>query len=183
MKLLQGKLIADLIYNELKPIVEVMKAKNHLPKLTVIVVGTNPVSEKYVSTKVSQMELIGINIDILRLPETATTEDVIATINNLNYLSTTHGILVQLPLPKSVEVEKIAWAIDPKKDVDGFQMRYFRPPAPQAIVDLLGYYKIPVTNKKVTLVGYGALVGRPVAVLLKKQGAKITVCEKIQLNF
>jgi methylenetetrahydrofolate dehydrogenase (NADP+)/methenyltetrahydrofolate cyclohydrolase len=177
MKLLGGKLLAQEMYKKLSQEIDLLKKNKIKPVLAVILVGDDPSSRMYVARKTKQAKALGIAIDLHELPKTVTTQRILSTIDQLNYLPNVTGILVQLPLPHHIDTHKILWRIDRKKDVDGFQMRDFRPPAPMAIIDLLAHYNIPLLKKKVTIVGYGMLVGRPLTDLLRKQCPDITICD------
>lgn len=181
MKLLNGQIIASEIIKKLT--IELVQNPNIKPNLAVIMVGQEATSELYLTKKVMQAQAIGIKVEIFRFSETVTTNKIMTKINQLNLTDKVNGILVQLPLPAKINTQKIIWAIAPEKDVDGFQMRNFRPPAPLAVLDLLAHYKIPVLKKKITIVGYGMLVGRPLSVLLQKQGANITICTSATKDF
>lgn len=176
MKLLSGKLIAEKIYATLEKKVADLDTKGVKPKLAVIMVGSDPASELYVNKKSNKAKEVGIEIYVCRMPYTTNTKKAVDQILQFNSDPTIHGIIVQLPLPRYIDTGKVIWAIDPKKDVDGFQMRDFRPPTPLAILEILMHYSIPVLKSKITLVGYGTLVNKPLAMLLNKQGADITVC-------
>lgn len=181
MKLLSGKLIANIIEKEITRQIKKLGATPK-PFLAVIVVGNHPATDLYVCKKQEKAKKMGIKVRIIRLSEKTSEKEIISKIEVLNSDSRVNGILVQLPLPKKINIQKIIWSVDSKKDVDGFQMKDFRPPAPLAILDILLHYKIPVYKRKVTLVGYGTLIGKPLSVLLTKQGANITICDENTKN-
>lgn len=183
MQILSGKIIAQKIIEQIKAELCLPIFKKNPPRLAVILVGEDPASVLYVDKKVKQAEEIGVKIDVYRFSDLVKPAKVFELIERLNRSVKVHGIIVQLPLPRNFDRRKIIWAIDPQKDVDGFQMREFHPPAPQGIIELLSYYRIPIYNRKVTLVGYGILVGKPLSVLLKKRGADVTVCTSQTKNF
>lgn len=174
MKILSGSQLANSIVEELKKQVLALAVS---PNLAVIVVGSNPVIDQYVARKSKTAQSIGAKVKVYKFPQKTTDQKIISKIDELNNNSKIDGIIVQLPVPKFLNLSKIVWSIKPSKDVDGFQMREFRPPAPLGILDLLSHYKITIFKKKITLVGFGILVGKPLSVLLKKQGAIISICD------
>lgn len=173
-QILYGKPLADAIVKQLKREVEDLARRRIVPHLAVVVVGTNPASLTYINLKKRQAEEIGIKVTLKTLPEVVTQDQLIALIRSINQDPAIHGILVQVPMPKHINHEKLVWVINPKKDVDGFQMRNFMPPAPMAIIELLKYYGIAVTRKKVAIIGQGFLIGRPLSILLRRFGARVT---------
>lgn len=177
-QILFGKVVAEKIYKEIEKDLVFLNFKKTKPVLAIIVVGDDPLSKKYVNIKVAKAKELGVKTQINQYPSRISQETIIAKIDDLNSSSLVKGIVVQFPLPKQIDSSKVTWAIAPEKDVDGFQMRNFRPPAPMAVVDLLLHYKIPVLKKKIALIGYGVLVGKPLATLLSKQGASIYVYDQ-----
>src|SRR3990167_1525015 len=177
-QILFGKVVADKIYGKIKKDLEVLDFKKSKPILAIISIGNDPMSNKYIDIKVKKAKEFEIKTQIIQYPSNISQETIIGKINDLNKSSLVKGIIVQFPLSKHIDASKVVWAIDPRKDVDGFQMRHFRPPAPMAVIDLLLHYKISVLRKKVALIGYSALVGKPLATLLSKQGANIYIYDK-----
>lgn len=177
-QILLGKVVAEKIYKEIEKDLVFLDFKKTKPVLAIIVIGDDPLSEKYIDIKVAKAKELEVKTQIIQYPSRVSQETIVAKIDDLNRSSLVRGIVVQFPLPKQIDSSKVTWAIAPEKDVDGFQMRNFRPPAPMAVVDLLLHYKIPVLKKKIALVGYGALVGKPLATLLSKQGANIYVYDQ-----
>jgi len=176
MILLDGKLVASEMLTTLKREVAVLHEQKIEPTLHVVVVGSNRVVDLYVKQKSKTAKKIGIKIITHKVTAPFSTQKVVQVITRLNAQKNCHGIIVQLPLPEKVNTDKVIWAIAPHKDVDGFQMRLFRPPTPSAILDLLTFYHIPVMRKKVTIIGNGRLVGKPLSVLMQKRGAHVSVC-------
>src|SRR6185437_8062009 len=119
-QLLDGNRVRDEIKSELKPRVDALAAKGRPPGLTVVLAGHNPASEIYVRNKIKTCEDLGIRSETLRPSESATTEDLLATIDQLNGRHDVDGILVQLPLPPQVDAKRILLGVAPEKDVDGF---------------------------------------------------------------
>lgn len=177
-QILFGKVVAEKIYNEIEKDLAVLDFKKTKPILAIIVIGDDPLSKKYINIKAAKAKEIGVKTQVNQYPSRVSQETIIAKIDDLNRSSLVKGIVVQFPLPKQIDSSKVTWAIVPEKDVDGFQMRNFRPPAPMAVIDLLLHYKIPVLKKKIALIGYGVLVGKPLATLLSKQGANIYVYDR-----
>lgn len=182
MQLLDGKVIAEELLAKLKKEVEGLRAQKIEPTAHIIVAGHDEVTQLYTHQKIKKADFVGIKFIINRLAEKTTTEKVIGLIEKLNQKKNVHGIIVQLPLPKELNTDKIIWAIAPHKDVDGFQMRNFRPPTPLGILELLAYYGLPIARKKVTIVGGGRLVGRPLSVIMHKRGAWVTMCDETTRN-
>ena len=173
--ILLGKPIAEKIYSKLKKDVEALKTKNIAPTLAVILVGEDPASLTYVKAKQKQAQKLGINFKFFHLPGIAREGKILALINNLNNNKFVDGIVVQMPLPEGIDADKIIKVINPNKDIDGFSGK-FRPPTAQAIWEILGFYNIDLKNKKVVIIGYGRLVGKPLAELLKKQKLEPVIC-------
>lgn len=176
-RILPGQPLADQILAGLKVPINNLAAKRIIPHLMVILVGDNPASAAYISLKKRRAEQLGIKVSLKSLPSIVAEEQLLALIRSINQDPAVHGILIQLPLPSRLNRDKVVWAIQAKKDVDGFQMREFLPPGPMAIIELLKYYGISVTRKKVVVVGAGFLIGRPLSVLLNRFGSRVTVIE------
>lgn len=175
MKIIKGNKIANKIIKEQTFEVKTLPSD---PTLAVILIGDDERSRKYIQIKQNIASTIGVNFKLFEFPITIEQSNIMYLLDELNNDKSINGIIVQMPIPDNLDRLKIVWAIDPKKDVDGFRMHFFRPPAPMAIVDLLAINKIPVFRKKVIIVGYGFLIGRPLAILLKKQGAFVSIAEK-----
>lgn len=175
MKIIKGDKIAKNIIEELTAEVKNLPSD---PTLAVIVIGEDKKSQKYIQIKQKIASRIGVDFRLFEFPKTTEQSNIMYLIDELNKDNSVNGVIVQMPIPDNLDRLKIVWAIDPKKDVDGFRMHFFRPPAPMAIIDLLAINKIPVFRKKIIIVGYGFLIGRPLATLLKKQGAFVNVTEK-----
>ncbi len=191
MKLIDGKHVAADIKAELKEeIAELQARTGRVPGLVVIIVGNNPASEVYVRNKHKACGEAGINSIVLNLPEETTQADLLEKVEYYNNDPETHGILVQLPLPKQINEDVIIRAIDPKKDVDGFHPTTvgemvtgnptFLPCTPAGVVELLKRYDIDPAGKHVVVVGRSNIVGKPAALLLMQKkkfaNAIVTVC-------
>mgnify|MGYP001573281331 FL=1 len=175
MKIIKGDIIARKI---IKGLTDEVKTFPSDPMLVVILIGEDERSRKYIQIKQKIAFETGVNFKIYEFSENIDQSNIIYLIDELNKNTNVNGIIVQMPIPEKFDRLKIVWAIDPKKDIDGFRMHLFRPPAPMAIVELLTINQIPVFHKKFIIVGFGFLIGRPLATLLKKQGAFVNVAEK-----
>ena len=183
-KILDGKKVSEKIFENIKAEVSKFKIK---PKLAVILVGDNPASQIYVKIKQKRAIELGFDSVDLKYPENIKEEELISTIEKLNNDQTVNAILVQLPLPKTINTEKIINSIDPKKDVDGFhpnnvgkltsnQKPYAIACTARGIMELLNFYNIDVKGKNVVVIGRSNIVGTPVARLLQNNNATVTVC-------
>jgi len=186
-KIIDGKVIAAEIREELKTTVAGLKEKGIVPGLGVILVGADPASQSYVTAKERACENIGIYSDDNRLPAETTQEELLALVDKMNNDPKINGILVQLPLPKHIDEATVLLAIDPDKDVDGFHPMSvgkmmigedtFLPCTPHGIVQLLLRSGVETEGAHVVVVGRSNIVGKPVANMLlqKKEGANATV--------
>ena len=181
MQLLDGKKTAEDIKRELA--VEVQKMKDNgekLPHLAAVIVGSNGASLTYVGSKVRSCEQIGFNSTLVALPETITESELLDKIKELNADDNLDGYIVQLPLPKHIDEQKILMAIDPDKDVDGFhpanfgkmalEMDTFLPATPFGIMELLERYKVETAGKHTVIIGRSHIVGRPMSILMSRKG-------------
>jgi len=184
--LLDGKAVSKEIKAELKVKVAKLKEKKIEPTLAVVIVGDDPASHVYVRSKKRACEYIGIRSLSYELEETASEEELIAIVNELNEREDVHGILVQLPLPSQISEDKVIMSIDPKKDVDGFHPVSvgnlsignpgFISCTPYGIMELLKRNKISVEGKHCVVVGRSNIVGKPIAMLMLRENATVTVC-------
>jgi methylenetetrahydrofolate dehydrogenase (NADP+) / methenyltetrahydrofolate cyclohydrolase len=190
-EIIDGKKVASEIREELKKKCDWLKSVTlDVPGLVTILVGDNPASQSYVGSKARACEQVGMRSRIEKLPEDISENDLLEIVEKYNQDDQFHGILVQLPLPKHINEEKVIEAINPKKDVDGFHpisvgnlvigRETFFPCTPNGILELLKRYKIPTSGKHVVVVGRSNIVGKPVANMLlqKKEGANaiVTIC-------
>jgi methylenetetrahydrofolate dehydrogenase (NADP+)/methenyltetrahydrofolate cyclohydrolase len=162
------------------------------PGLTVILVGNNPASEVYVRHKVSACEKAGIVSELIRLDASCSTETLLAQIQTLNADSSVDGILVQLPLPKHIREKKVIEAIAPKKDVDGFHplnagalftsQPCLKACTPLGVMVMLEHLKTPLRGAQAVVVGASNIVGKPLAMMLLKAGATVTICNSKTQN-
>jgi len=184
-QILDGKALAAAIKTELKGRVLALTAKGITPGLGTILVGTDPGSLAYVDGKHRDCKEVGINSIRFDLPESATEKDVLAVIAELNSTKECTGYIVQLPLPKGINTQRVLEAIDPNKDADGLHpfnlgrlvLGYEAPLpcTPRAIVALLDHYKISTKGAEVTVIGRGLTVGRPLGLLLSRKQENATV--------
>jgi methylenetetrahydrofolate dehydrogenase (NADP+)/methenyltetrahydrofolate cyclohydrolase len=186
-KIISGKEIAKGIRDELKTEVDELKEKGVTPGLGVVLVGDDPASHVYVRAKGKACDKLGIYSETTTLPADAKEEELLKIIDKMNNDPKIHGILVQLPLPKHIDENKVLMAIDPDKDVDGFHPvnvgrmlvgdECFLPCTPHGVQELLVRSGNDPAGKHVVVVGRSNIVGKPVAGILmqKKDGANATV--------
>jgi methylenetetrahydrofolate dehydrogenase (NADP+)/methenyltetrahydrofolate cyclohydrolase len=184
-QILDGKALASAIKADLAARVVTLKAKGITPGLGTVLVGNDPGSLSYVGGKHRDCKEVGINSIRVDLPESATEKDVLAAIADLNSSKECTGYIVQLPLPKGIDTQKVLEAIDPSKDADGLHpLNLGRlvagydaplPCTPRAIVALLDHYKISTKGANVTVIGRGLTVGRPLGLLLSRKQENATV--------
>lgn len=183
--LLEGRKLANTIKKKLSAKVA---RKKIMPTLAAILVGEDPASLVYLKIKKKACQEVGINFQKIVLSKNTPPKEIIKLINSLNCNPLITGIIIQLPLPGNLDTNQIISAIEAKKDIDGLHPEnlgklligepQFVPPTPAGIIDLLKAYKIPLAGKNVVLVGYGKLVGKPLAAMLAmaEEDATITIC-------
>ena len=181
MQILDGKKVSNDIKEEIAVEVTKMKANGEkVPHLAAVLVGDNGASLTYVNSKVKSCEKIGFDSTLVKLPETISEEDLLAEIDTLNNNDDIDGFIVQLPLPKHINEEKILLAVHPDKDVDGFhptnfgrmalEMPSFIPATPFGIMELLKRYEIETSGKHTVVIGRSHIVGRPISILMSQKG-------------
>jgi methylenetetrahydrofolate dehydrogenase (NADP+) / methenyltetrahydrofolate cyclohydrolase len=185
-RILDGTKIAAEIRAEVAAQARALALSGLRPGLAVVLVGHNPASEVYVRGKVKSSQEVGLYSEQHTPSESATTEDLLALIADLNRRDEIDGILVQLPLPAHVDAKKILLAVDPGKDVDGFhpmnvgylstQRPGLVPCTPAGVMEILKRSSIPVAGQEAVVVGRSDIVGKPAAMLLLNQNATVTVC-------
>lgn len=185
-EVISGTELAKDIRTELTEEVKVLNEQNIHPHLTVIIVGDDPASHSYVKGKKKASAEIGISSEIIKLPEDASEAYLLEKVNELNNNINVHGILVQLPLPKQINEQKIIEAISPKKDVDGFHPinvgnmilgnDTFLSCTPYGIITMLKSKNIEITGKHAVVIGRSNIVGKPVGQLLLNESATVTYC-------
>src|ERR1700691_4891733 len=184
--ILDGSKIAQEIRSEVAADVQAMSVAGVRPGLAVVLVGHNSASEIYVRGKVKACAEVGVNSEKLTPPESVTTAELLALIEELNRRDDVDGILVQLPLPGQVDAKKVLMAVDPAKDVDGFhpvnvgllatQRPGLVPCTPAGVMEILRRSELPVAGREAVVVGRSDIVGKPAAMLLLNANATVTVC-------
>ncbi|MGA7236472.1 MAG: bifunctional methylenetetrahydrofolate dehydrogenase/methenyltetrahydrofolate cyclohydrolase FolD [Bryobacteraceae bacterium] len=185
-EILDGGRIRDQILHELKPRVDALIAAGRPPGLAVVLAGHNPASEIYVRSKIKACRDLGIFSESLAPPESVSTDQLLASVEQLNARPDIDGILVQLPLPKQVDEKRILLAVAPEKDVDGFHpcnvgrlaagLPGPRACTPAGIIEILKRSGIAIAGKRAVVVGRSDIVGKPVALLLLHEHATVTIC-------
>lgn len=188
-RVLSGKEFALQIKEEVRRDAAALLEKTGvIPGLTVVLVGEDAASQVYVNNKHKACLELGIHSDIVRLPETASKEELLAVIERLNQDKTVHGILVQLPLPKALRAveQEVLLAIDPAKDVDGFHPlnagrlavgdEHLVPCTPAGCVKMLEMAGVEIQGKHAVIIGRSNIVGKPMAQLLLSRNATVTIC-------
>jgi len=181
--ILDGKTVAASVYQKLLLDISLL---GKIPKLVVVLVGEDGASQTYVKMKTRKCLELGLSGETLMLSADTTEEVLLQKIAELNQDPEVDGILVQLPLPRSINRLKVIRSLDPMKDVDGLHPdnlgrilqgdgRYI-PCTPQGIIEMLHFYKIPIAGKKAVVIGRSEIVGKPIAQLLLAQDATVTIC-------
>ena len=184
--ILDGKALSKKIKNEVKLEVNNLVEKyGKKPHLVVILIGDNPASETYVASKERSSKAVGIESTVINKDSSISESELIDVIENLNQDNDVHGILLQLPIPKHIDEEKVINLIDPRKDVDGFSNYHVArlnkgldalvPCTPLGIMELLKEYQINPEGKHAVVMGRSQIVGKPMASLLLKANATVTV--------
>ncbi len=185
-QIIDGKLISQQIKDELKEKVAELKANGKEICLAVIQVGNDPASTVYVGNKKKACEYIGIKSLAYEIPEETTEAELLDIIDKLNKDDSVHGILVQLPVPKHINEEKIINAISPSKDVDGFHpasvgalsigQKGFVSCTPAGVIQLLKRSNIEISGKECVVIGRSNIVGKPMSMLLLRENGTVTIC-------
>lgn len=180
MQLLDGKKVSEEIKQEIAADVAKIKEKGEkAPHLAAVLVGSNGASLTYVGSKVKTCEQLGFNSTLVALPEDITEDELLVKINELNNNDDIDGFIVQLPLPKHIDEQKILNAVNPDKDVDGFhpenfgrmslELESFIPATPYGILQLLERNKIETKGKNVVVIGRSNIVGKPMSLLMSRK--------------
>ena len=181
MTILDGKKTSNDLKNEIAEEVKAMKERGEkVPHLAAVLVGNDGASLTYVGSKVRACERIGFESTLIQLPEETTEEELLDHINKLNNNPEIDGYIVQLPLPKHIDEQKVLLAVDPDKDVDGFHptnfgkmaqdMPVFIPATPFGIMGLLKRYNVETSGKHTVVIGRSHIVGRPMSILMSQKG-------------
>ena len=191
-EILDGKVFSKKVRNNLKEEVAELKRKGTLPKLAVILVGQDPASQIYVNLKSRACEEIGIDYEEYLLDENITQEDLINLINSLNDKDSVHGILLQSPIPKHLDINAAFQLIKPSKDVDGFNpvnagklslgQDCFIPCTPYGAIEILEEYGVEIEGKNAVVIGRSNIVGKPMLQCLLNKNATVTVCHSRTKN-
>lgn len=180
-QILDGLKVSKDIKREIKEEVErIVASGKKAPHLAAILVGENGASKAYVSSKVKDCKEVGFGSSLIKFPDTVSEQELLDEIKKLNNNPDVDGFIVQLPLPKGIDQEKIINAIDPRKDVDGFhpenfgrmalEMDAFLPATPYGIMTLLERYNIDTRGKNCVVIGRSRIVGRPMSILMSSKG-------------
>jgi len=191
-QIINGKEIAQIMKDEMRLEVEELKKMGKSCCLAVIQVGNDPASSVYVSNKKKACAYIGIDSLSYELPEETTEEELLALIDKLNMDEAVHGILCQLPLPRHINEKTILNRISPKKDVDGFHPQNvgalvvgdfgFVSCTPAGIIELLKRSNVEMEGKNCVVIGRSNIVGKPMALLMLRENATVTVCHSKTKN-
>ena len=184
--ILDGKALSAQCKETIRKEVEELAAKGCRPGMAVVLVGENPASKVYVRNKEKDCQECGIYSAMYHLPEETTEKELLELLDTLNHDASIHGILVQLPLPKQINSQRVIEAIDPQKDVDAFHptnvgyltqgMPRFAPCTPAGIVKLMEAYNIDPAGKHCVVIGRSNIVGKPMALLLLQKNGTVTIC-------
>ncbi len=187
-QIIDGKAIAQSVREDVAKKVSELKSKGINPCLAVILVGENPASVSYVTGKQKALQEAGMVDRSVHLPESTSEEELLKLIEELNNDSSVNGILVQLPLPKHINEDRVIMAINPEKDVDGFHpvnvgnlmigRKAFLPCTPHGVVVLLEKMNIETSGKHCVIIGRSNIVGKPLSILMssKKVNSTVTIC-------
>ena len=181
MVVLDGKKVSNDIKDEIAVAVEKMTGNGDaIPHLAAVIVGEDGASLTYVGSKVRACQRVGFDSTLIQLPSDISEQALLQTIDELNHNDAIDGFIVQLPLPKHIDTQKILLAVDPKKDVDGFHpenfgklaldMETFIPATPFGIMELIRRYDIETSGKHVVVIGRSHIVGRPISILMSRKG-------------
>lgn len=197
MHLLDGKKLSDEILAEIAIEVTAIKAKGEkVPHLAAVLVGNDGASETYVASKVRNCEKVGFESTLVRLDANITQDELIKVIDNLNSNPQIDGFIVQLPLPKHLDVDEVMNRINPVKDVDGFHpanvgrmalnLPTYLPATPNGVLEMLSRYNIPTEGKNCVVLGRSHIVGSPMSILMARNGypgnSTVTICHSKTQN-
>ncbi|MBD7943917.1 bifunctional methylenetetrahydrofolate dehydrogenase/methenyltetrahydrofolate cyclohydrolase FolD [Psychrobacillus sp. Sa2BUA9] len=190
--LINGKEIAGKVTEKVKERVDNLKAKGITPGLAVVLVGSDPASQTYVNSKTRTCERLGMYSVMIELEETISEEELLNSVEKLNQDEKIHGILIQLPLPKQINEDRVIAAISPLKDVDGFhpvsvgKMMIGQPTflscTPFGVMKLLEYSDVEIEGKHAVVIGRSNIVGKPMGQLLLQKNATVTYCHSKTKN-
>jgi methylenetetrahydrofolate dehydrogenase (NADP+)/methenyltetrahydrofolate cyclohydrolase len=191
-QLIDGNALAAQIKTEVTAKVTALKARGIHPGLAVVLVGEDPASQVYVSHKVKDSEQVGIHSVLERMPADTLEAILLAKVEALNNDPSIHGILVQMPLPKHIDSQKVIAAINPAKDVDGFHVANagalavglpgFWPCTPHGAMKMIESIGMNLRGKHAVVIGRSNIVGKPMAQMLLNQSATVTICHSATVN-
>src|SRR5690349_4316951 len=184
--LLDGTSVGNAIKQEVAEEVAGLLDPELKPGLAAVIVGTNPASQRYVANKVKTCEQLGLHSEKVELPESTTTEELLAVVDQLNQREEIDGILVQTPLPRQIDSDLVLKSVDPAKDVDGFHPINvgrlalnedgLRPCTPAGIMEMLERYNINPSGANAVVLGRSRIVGLPMSLMLLHKNATVTIC-------
>lgn len=188
--ILEGKKVAENAYQKLLLDISLLPA---IPKISLIIVGEDPASLTYVKSKGKKCLDLGLRSETIRLSSSISESELVERIQKLNNDKDVNAILLQLPLPKHINRERVLKEIHPMKDVDGLHFENlglllqgnprFVPCTPQGVIEMLKFYNIPMAGKRAVVVGRSEIVGKPMAQLLLMNNATVTICHSKTENF
>ena len=184
--IMDGKALSLKLKEQMKQRIAQLKQQGINPKLVVVLVGDNSASQVYVRNKQKSCGEVGIESEVITMPEQTTQQELLEVVERLNQDETVDGILVQLPLPKQIDEKTVLRSILPEKDVDGFHPvnvgllsigdECFAPATPSGIIAMFQEYGIDIAGKNCVVIGRSNIVGKPMAALLLKNNATVTIC-------
>ena len=191
-KILDGTSVAKSIKEEVAAETALYAERGLRPGLAAVLVGNDPASQNYVSSKVKTCAQLGLYSEKIERPETTTTEELLELVRELNARDEIDGILIQLPLPKQIDTGRVLDGVDPAKDVDGIHPMNagrlmlnepgLRPCTPAGIVEMLDRYEIAIQGKHAVVLGRSRIVGLPMSMLLLHRHATVTICHSRTKN-
>lgn len=191
MKLIDGKVVSNFLQEQIAlQVNNLVESGKKIPHLAAVLVGNDPASETYIASKVKACEKVGFRSSLKRLDNSITQEELLKVISELNGDKDVDGFIVQLPLPKHIDEQKVIEAIAPSKDVDGFHpvnvgrmalnLPSYLPATPYGVMQLLDYYKIETTGKHCVVLGRSHIVGSPMSILMARNSnpgnCTVTIC-------
>lgn len=184
--IMDGKALSLKLKEQMKQRIAQLKQQGINPKLVVVLVGDNSASQVYVRNKHKSCGEVGIESEVITMPEQTTQQELLEVVERLNQDETVDGILVQLPLPKQIDEKTVLRSILTEKDVDGFHPvnvgllsigdECFAPATPSGIIAMFQEYGIDIAGKNCVVIGRSNIVGKPMAALLLKNNATVTIC-------
>lgn len=190
--IIDGKELSKKLKEQMKDRVAQMRQQGIVPKLVVVLVGNNSASEVYVRNKHKACGEVGIESEVIKMPEETTQQELLDVVKGLNEDRTVDGILVQLPLPSQINEKVVLRSILPEKDVDGFHPvnvgllsigdDCYAPATPSGIIAMFKEYGIEIAGKHCVIIGRSNIVGKPMAALLLRYNATVTVCHSKTQN-